>query len=53
MELGTTYRSKNEAAKARGWTRRQVETALRIAVLVPIVLPVDRKGAPMEPKKRS
>lgn len=45
LELRARYRSKGEAAQARRWTLRQVETALRIGVLLPVVLPVDRKGA--------
>lgn len=45
LELRAKYRSKAEAAKARGWTLRQVGVALRIGVLLPVVLPVNRKGA--------
>ncbi len=45
LELRAKYRSKTEAAKARGWTLRQVSVALRIGVLLPVALPVNRKGA--------
>ena len=46
LELRAKYRSEKEAAKARGWTVRQVRVAIRIGRFVQIVIPVDRKGAP-------
>jgi hypothetical protein len=51
LELRAKYSSKTEAAKARGWTLKQVSIALRIGVLLPVVLPVDRKGA-LRPRRR-
>jgi hypothetical protein len=50
-ESGALYRSKEEAAKARGWELRQVDAAIRIGMLLPISAPVDEKGAPT-PRER-
>lgn len=51
LELRAKYGSNAEAAKARGWTLRQVSVALRIGVLLPVVLPVTRKGALRRPRR--
>jgi hypothetical protein len=41
LEMRTVYASREEAAKARGWTLRQVTVATRIGLLLPVVSPVD------------